>query len=101
MNKPIIVVGLIVFIIFLVFPPFHYRTIENIVLSDSTGVPPSFKTTFLPFWHNGEICKNGEWSGTGAKIYTDLWYGLLGGVAFISIALAIIFKKKERNPSSQ
>ena len=96
MKNLIIIIGLIVFVILLIFPPFHYRTLFNIEASDLTMLPPSFETIFLPFWHNGEIYKNGELIGAGAKIYTELWYGLLGGVAIISLALSIKFNKKKR-----
>ena len=101
MNRPIVVIGLIVFVIFLIFPAFHYRTLANVVLPERTRLPPSFETRLLPFWHNGEIYKNEKLIGTGGKIYTDLCYGLLGGVAFVSFAQQSAGKDAARSPFCQ
>lgn len=97
MNKKIILFGIVVFIIAFLLPPFKYTTIGNLVSSQRTGLPLSLETTFLPFWHNGNIYHEENLIGTGAKIDTGLWYGILGGIAFLTFALGIVFKKKEDN----
>lgn len=95
MNKSIIIIGLMVFAVILLFPPFEYMSINNMsnFFSLAHQTPRSFEITFLPFWHNGDIFRGGDLIGTGAKIMTVLWYGLLGGMAFFIFVLGSLLKK--------
>ena len=100
MNRTIILIGLMVFAVAFLFPPFEYVSFINFVLSDSLGTPPSSEITFLPFWHNGDVYRGGDLIGTGAKIATGLWFGLLGGIAFFTFALGAIVRKKKLDENS-
>lgn len=80
MNRSILIAGLLLFVAAFLFPPQEYRSYERIFGGAETT---------LRFIGSGEYLYRGDdMIGSDARIRMDLWWPILGGIAFATFVLA-------------
>ena len=100
MNKKVIIFGLLIFAIAFLFPPFEYVDFTSRAVSSMFGGSPSTDITFRPIWNDEYIYRGDDMIGSDAEIASGLWFGILGGIAFATLALAAVVGNKPKEEST-
>lgn len=100
MNKNVLIIGLLVFAIAFLIPPWEYTSYFSDALASALGGSASTETSFRPIWVGGEITEHGDVVARDAEIKQGLWFGILGGIAFATIVLANIIEGDTKSQPS-
>lgn len=90
MNKPILIVGLVLFVLAILFPPFEYVSHMSAAFSSMYGGNASTDIAFQFIGSDQYVYSGGEMVGSEARIASDIWMGILAGILVLTLGIAYL-----------